>query len=118
MEQLTDLKAILHSKRANVYYLEKYQVIQKDDHVLYLTEVKDEQFYWNIPIVNATVILLGTGISVTQAAVRILASAGILIVFSDDGGTSLNLAYGLAASTLWVLGIPHGFAVMHGQNPP
>ncbi len=26
------------------------------------------------------------------------------------------LAYGLAASTLWVLGIPHGFAVMHGKT--
>jgi len=26
------------------------------------------------------------------------------------------LTYGLAASTLWVLGIPHGFAVMHGKT--
>lgn len=25
------------------------------------------------------------------------------------------LAYGLAAVTLWILGIPHGFAVMHGK---
>ncbi|MGZ8159542.1 MAG: type I-F CRISPR-associated endonuclease Cas1f, partial [Methylobacter sp.] len=24
--------------------------------------------------------------------------------------------YGLAATTLWVLGIPHGFAVMHGKT--
>jgi CRISPR-associated protein Cas1 len=26
------------------------------------------------------------------------------------------LTYGLAATTLWVLGIPHGFAVMHGKT--
>ena len=26
------------------------------------------------------------------------------------------LAYGFAATTLWVLGIPHGFAVMHGKT--
>jgi CRISPR-associated protein Cas1 len=26
------------------------------------------------------------------------------------------LAYGLAATTLWVLGIPHGFALMHGKT--
>lgn len=26
------------------------------------------------------------------------------------------LAYGLAATTLWVLGIPHGLAVMHGKT--
>ena len=52
MEQLTDLKAILHSKRANIYYLEKCRVMQKDGRVLYLTEAKDEQLYWNIPIAN------------------------------------------------------------------
>ncbi len=28
MEQLTDLKAILHSKRANIYYLDKCRVMQ------------------------------------------------------------------------------------------
>ena len=38
----------------------------------------------------------------------------------DQANTFLNhgnyLAYGLAATTLWVLGIPHGFAVMHGKT--
>ena len=42
MEQLTDLKAILHSKRANIYYLEHCRVMQKDGRVLYLTEAKKE----------------------------------------------------------------------------
>jgi len=49
MEQLTDLKAILHSKRANIYYLEMCRVMQKDGRVLYLTEEKKEYQYWNIP---------------------------------------------------------------------
>jgi CRISPR-associated protein Cas1 len=89
MEQLTDLKAILHSKRANIYYLEKCRVMQKDGRVLYLTEAKEEKQYWNIPIANTTVILLGTGTSITQAAVRMLASAGVLIGFSGGGGTPL-----------------------------
>ncbi|MCB1936177.1 MAG: type I-F CRISPR-associated endonuclease Cas1 [Nitrosomonas sp.] len=89
MEQLTDLKAILHSKRANIYYLEKCRVMQKDGRVLYLTEDKEENRYWNIPIANTTVILLGTGTSITQAAVRMLASAGVLIGFSGGGGTPL-----------------------------
>ncbi len=89
MEQLTDLKAILHSKRANIYYLEKCRLMQKDGRVLYLTEAKDEQLFWNIPIANTTVILLGTGTSITQAAVRMLASAGVLIGFSGGGGTPL-----------------------------
>ena len=61
MEQLTDLKAILHSKRANIYYLDKCRVMQKDGRVLYLTKAKEEKQYWNIPIANTTVILLGNG---------------------------------------------------------
>lgn len=89
MDQLTDLKAILHSKRANIYYLEKCRVMQKDGRVLYLTEAQEEKQYWNIPIANTTVILLGTGTSVTQAAVRMLASAGVLIGFCGGGGTPL-----------------------------
>jgi CRISPR-associated protein Cas1 len=92
MEQLTDLKAILHSKRANIYYLEKCRVMQKDGRVLYLTEEKVEKQYWNIPIANTTCILLGTGTSITQAAVRMLASAGVLIGFSGSGGTPLLAA--------------------------
>jgi CRISPR-associated protein Cas1 len=39
---------------------------------------------------------------------------------TDKANDFLNhgnyLAYGLAACTLWVLGIPHGFAVMHGKT--
>ena len=92
MEALTDLKAILHSKRANIYYVEKCRVMQKDGRVLYLTEEKSEKQYWNIPIANTTCILLGTGTSITQAAVRMLASAGVLIGFSGSGGTPLIAA--------------------------
>ncbi|AEP36004.1 type I-F CRISPR-associated endonuclease Cas1f [Taylorella asinigenitalis] len=89
MEVLTDLKAIMHSKRANIYYLEHCRVMQKDGRVLYLTEEKKQNSYWNIPIANTTVILLGTGTSITQAAVRMLASAGVLIGFCGGGGTPL-----------------------------
>ncbi len=92
MEQLTDLKAILHSKRANIYYLEKCRVMQKNGRVLYLTEADSEKQYWNIPIANTTCILLGTGTSITQAAMRMLASASVLVGFSGSGGTPLIAA--------------------------
>ncbi len=92
MEALTDLKAILHSKRANLYYLEHCRVMQKDGRVLYLTEAKEENQYFNIPIANTTVILLGTGTSITQAATRMLAQAGVLIGFCGGGGTPLLMA--------------------------
>lgn len=64
----------------------------KDGRVVYLTEAKTEKQYWNIPIANTTVILLTMGTSITQAAVRMLASAGVLIGFSGTGGTPLVAA--------------------------
>lgn len=89
MEYLTNLKSILHSKRANLYYLEKCRVMVKDGRVVYLSQGKTESQYWNIPIANTTVLLLGNGTSLTQAAVRLLASAGVLVGFTGGGGTPL-----------------------------
>ncbi|KAE9530179.1 type I-F CRISPR-associated endonuclease Cas1f [Testudinibacter aquarius] len=85
----SDLKTILHSKRANIYYIEHCRVMQKDGRILYLTEADKENLYWNIPIANTTCIILGTGTSVTQAAIRMLASAGVLVGFSGGGGIPL-----------------------------
>lgn len=94
MEQFspTDMKAILHSKRANMFYLEYCRVMQKDGRVLYLTEEKKENLYYNIPIANTTVLLLGTGTSITQAAMRMLSQAGVLVGFCGGGGTPLHMA--------------------------
>jgi CRISPR-associated protein Cas1 len=85
----SDLKTILHSRRANIFYLEKCRVMAKDGRVVYLTEDKNNNNYWNIPIANTTVVLLGIGTSITQAAVRMMASAGVLIGFSGNGGSPL-----------------------------
>lgn len=92
MEQLTDLKAILHSHRANLFYLEYCRVMQKDGRVLYLTETNKQNLYYNIPIANTTVLLLGTGTSITQAAMRMLAQAAVLVGFCGGGGTPLLMA--------------------------
>lgn len=94
MEQFSsmDMKAILHSKRANMFYLEYCRVMQKDGRVLYLTEEKKENLYYNIPIVNTTVLLLGTGTSITQAAMRMLSQSAVLVGFCGGGGTPLHMA--------------------------
>lgn len=63
--------------------------MQKDGCIVYLTEAKKENLYWNIPIANTTVVLLGTGTSITQAAMRLLAQAGVLVGFCGGGGTPL-----------------------------
>jgi CRISPR-associated protein Cas1 len=60
--------------------------------VLYLTEEDKKNLYYNIPIANTTCLLLGTGTSITQAAMRMLAQAGVLVGFCGGGGTPLLMA--------------------------
>jgi CRISPR-associated protein Cas1 len=109
MENLkpSDLKSILHSKRANMFYLEYCRVMQKDGRVLFLTEntstkIKGENHYYNIPIANTTVLLLGNGTSITQAAMRMLAQAGVLVGFSGGGGTPLYMANNVEQAIEWM----------------
>ncbi|WP_312845940.1 type I-F CRISPR-associated endonuclease Cas1f [Coxiella burnetii] len=83
----SDLKTILHSKHANIYYLEHCRILVNGGRVEYVTQEGSQSLYWNIPIANTTTILLGTGTSVTQAAMRELAKAGVLIGFCGGGGT-------------------------------
>ncbi|HLD66273.1 MAG TPA: addiction module protein [Pseudomonas sp.] len=64
----SELKSILHSKRANIYYLEYCRVLVNGGRVEYVTDEGKRSLYWNIPIANTTTVLLGTGTSVTQAA--------------------------------------------------
>lgn len=84
-----DLKSILHSKRANMYYLEHCRVMVNKGRVEYITEEGNRNLYFNIPIANTTFLLLGTGTSVTQAAVREFSKAGVLIGFCGSDGSPL-----------------------------
>lgn len=85
----SDLKTILHSKRANLYYLEHCRVLVNGGRVEYVTDQGKNSLYWNIPIANTTTLLLGTGTSITQAAMRELAKAGVMVGFCGGGGTPL-----------------------------
>ena len=85
----SEMKTILHSKRANIFYLSHCRIMQKNGRVLYLTEKDKLEQFFNIPICNTTVILLAEGTSITQAAARMLAQAGVLFGFCGGGGTPL-----------------------------
>jgi len=97
----SDLKTILHSKRANLYYLEHCRVLVNGGRVEYVTDAGKRSLYWNIPIANTTSILLGTGTSVTQAAMRELAKAGVLVGFAGGGGTPLFSANEVDIEVAW-----------------
>ncbi|EQB0891137.1 type I-F CRISPR-associated endonuclease Cas1f [Raoultella ornithinolytica] len=85
----SDLKTILHSKRANIYYLEKCRVQVNGGRVEYVTQEGKDSFYWNIPIANTTAVMLGMGTSVTQMAMREFARAGVMVGFCGTDGTPL-----------------------------
>lgn len=96
------LKSILHSQRANIYYLEHCRVLVNGGRVEYVTDAGKKSLYWNIPIANTTSILLGTGTSVTQAAMRELAKAGVLVGFCGGGGTPLFSANEVDVEVAWL----------------
>ena len=97
----SDLKSVLHSKRANLYYLQHCRVLVKGGRVEYVTDEGKQSLYWNIPIANTTCVLLGTGTSVTQAAMRELAKAGVLVGFCGGGGTPLFSANEVDFDVAW-----------------
>ena len=97
----SDLKSILHSKRANIYLLEHCRVLVNGGRVEYVTEAGNKSFYWNIPIANTTTLLLSTGTSITQAAMRELAKAGVLVGFCGGGGTPLFSANEKEIEIVW-----------------
>lgn len=98
----SDLKTILHSKRANIYYLEKCRVQVNSGRVEYITSEGNESFYWNIPIANTTAVMLGMGTSVTQAAMREFARAGVMVGFCGTDGTPLYSANEVDIDVSWL----------------
>jgi len=104
MDDLTpsDLKSVLHSKRANLYYLQHCRVLVNGGRVEYVTDEGKQSLYWNIPIANTTCLLLGTGTSITQAAMRELAKAGVLVCFCGGGGTPLFSAMEVDVDVAWL----------------
>lgn len=97
----SEMKTIMHSKRANIYYLEHCRVLVNGGRVEYAAEAGKKVNYYNIPIANTTVVLLGSGTSITQAAVRDLSKAGVLIGFCGGGGVPLFSAMEQDTDIVW-----------------
>jgi CRISPR-associated protein Cas1 len=97
----SDLKTILHSKRANIYFLEHCRILVRGGTVHYVTSEGKESLYHNIPIANTTTVFLGTGTSITQKAVQYFAKAGVMLGFCGGGGTPLYSANEYDFDVLW-----------------
>ena len=83
-------RAVMLSKRANVFYLEHVRVVQKDGRIVYITEDGNLiERYFNVPERNTAFILLGKGSSITDSAARKLAESNVIVGFCGSGGSPL-----------------------------
>lgn len=83
-------RALMLSKRACVFYLERVRVALKDDRIVYLTEsLQPVEHFYNIPEKNTAFLLLGKGSSLTDAAARRLAESNVMVGFCGSGGSPL-----------------------------
>ncbi len=85
-------KRLLPSHRQGVYYLEHCRVHSRDDRLVYAKEEGALTKFVAIPPKNTSVILLGSGTSITQAAARKLADEEVMVAFTGGYGTPLFLA--------------------------
>lgn len=84
-------RAVMLSKRANIFYLERCKVMQRNESVVYLTDTgQDIERYFNIPDKNTLFILLGTGTSITSSAIRKLSESNVVVGFCGSGGSPLT----------------------------
>lgn len=85
-------RSVLLSKRANIFYLEHVRVMQKDGRVIWINDRRGDvsgelEPYFNLPERNTVFVMLGKGSSITDAAARRLADAGVVVGFTGSGGT-------------------------------
>ena len=80
---------LLPSQRSNVILLERSRVFVENETVVHATTADGVVRIWNVPHVNTSVVLLGQGTSITQAAARKLAEEKVLIAFTGTGGTPI-----------------------------
>jgi|SRR6185437_10944409 len=83
---------ILFSQRNAIIYLEHCRLVVKDGALCYIRKDKAQIRYWTIPYANVSVLLLGSGTSLTQQSARILASEGVMVSFCSGDGVQLYLA--------------------------
>lgn len=77
---------MLFTHKSELLYLERARVYQENGRVLFAQDKEAEAQRFNFPYRNAQVLALGTGTSITNKAVRLLAEEGVVLVFTGSEG--------------------------------
>ena len=83
---------VFPSSRSYIVFLEMSRVYVNSMRVVYSTVENARLNTYNIPDLNTSVLILGTGTSITQQAVRMLRESGVIIMFSGNDGFPLYYA--------------------------
>ncbi len=83
---------IMPSKRMGMYYLEHCRIAKVDEKITYSQANKKATQFFSLPVANTNVILMGSGTSITQAAMRLMSEHGVMLASVGGGGTPLFLA--------------------------
>lgn len=85
-------RTILLSKRANIFYLDRVKVYVRNERVIYQIVTDRKLLDYNLPDCNTSLVLLGKGSSITDAAIRSLAKSGVVVGFAGTSGSPLHAA--------------------------
>lgn len=85
-------RTILLSKRANILYLDRVRVMSEGERVVFRMRSGNEWLDYNLPDCNTSLLLLGKGSSITDAAARMLAKSSVVVGFCGTGGAPLHSA--------------------------
>lgn len=84
--------SILHIHRNQILYLEQAKVYVFEDRVVYSQTEQGVEKTWNIPELNLSCLILGTGCSISTPAYRLLSDAKTYVMHSGSGGTPIFMS--------------------------
>jgi len=78
-------KQINVSKRGyQIIYVEKAKIYVSNSTITYSTKTEKEEKTFNIPYLNSAILMLGTGTSITNEAIRLAANNSLIIIFVNS----------------------------------
>ena len=88
--QMEKFQLIPITQRGHIFILERSMVVRKNNRVMYVIVEDGYKKLFNIPEINTSMIILGSGTSITSEAIELLAQQGVLIIFSGGHGLTIN----------------------------
>ena len=67
-----------------IIYIERAKIIVDKSTLVYIKKEENQELYFNIPYLNTSILMLGTGTSITNEAIRLASDNSIIIMFVNS----------------------------------